>query len=261
MPTAIIAGLPPEIDRRVQSALKQRTGFAVDWELLWMRSKGKIPGLAPSQLEEARQMASDRRGAHLLIFRGRQKSEQELVFTEITPYFRVRWIDEVLLKLVPHSMDQFFQTINDVLAEEIEWINTVKPRDEASCLLLPECAFAANSAVQHLWTAATEAGIERIRLAARVIERFGIVHWLSSKNGVRRWIDAGSRVFDHRGPRHGVAPLPRSWKFSYCVSDGFHYDVTSRDSRAFHLNDQSSGRHTARANEHINIDPHGYVRA
>src|SRR6266850_8182472 len=226
-----------------------------------MRSKGRMPGLAPSQLEAARQTASDHGGAHLLIFRSREKREDDLVLAEVAPYFRVRWIDQTLLKLIPHSMGRFFQAINGVLDEELEWIDTVKPRDESSCLLLPECAFSAATAVRHLWTAATEAGIERIRLAARASERFGDMHWLSDQSGARSWIDIENRVFGHRGALHGVAPFPRSWKFSYRLLDGFHYDVTSRDSRAFHIKGPSGSRHTGSGHGHINIDPHGYVRA
>jgi hypothetical protein len=260
MPTAIIAGIPPESLRRVRSALKRPDVLPAVWQVLWMPSKGPIPGLAPSQLEEVRQTASGHAGAHLLIFRGREKHEEDLVFREIAPYFRLRWIDQLLLKLIPHSIDELFQTINAVLTEELEWIDLVKPRDESSCLLLPECAFSAVTGVRHLWTAATEPGIERIRLAARAKDRFAAIHWRNN-GGARNWTDSDGRVFDYRGARHGVAPFPRPWKFSYRVVDGFHYDVMSKDGRAFHLTGQSGSRHMGLANGHINIDPHGYVRA
>lgn len=157
-------------------------------------------------------------------------------------------------------MDQFFQTINQLLSEELEWFETVKPKDEACCLLLPQCAFSAAADVQHIWTAASEPGLERIKLAARVSKRFEIEHWLPYKGGARAWIDSDGRVFDHRGARHGVAPFPRAWKFSYQVMPGFHFDVTSRASRAFRLHSSDGGQHSKAGTGHINIDPHGYVR-
>ena len=260
MPTAIIAGLPLDSDRRVQSALKQRVPFPDVWEVKWMRSNSQTPGLAPSQLEGAAQTASSTGGAHLIIFRGRKKHEDDLVVAQVAPYFRVRWVERTLLKLIPHSMDQLFEAINEFLSEELEWINTVKPHDESCCLLLPESAFSAAADVRHLWTAAAEAGVERIRFAARASERFKCRHWLPHQNGSRGWIDSDDRVFDHRGARHGVAPFPRAWKFSYQVVPGFHFDVTSRVSRAFHVHAFDGRRHAVSQPGHINIDPHGYVR-
>ncbi len=260
MPTAIIAGSPPDSDRRIQSALKQRDPFPGTWQVIWMRSKSQVPGLAPSQFEEARETASSNGGAHLLIFRGRAKYEEGLIIDEVVPHFRVRWIERTLLKLIPHSMDQFFEAINEFLGEELEWINTVKPHDESCCLLLPECAFSAAADVRHLWTHAAEAGIERIRLAARASKQFKLRHWSPHKSGSRGWIDSENRVFDHRGARHGVAPFPRAWKLSYQVAPGFHFDVTSRVSRAFQVHASDGRRHAVSQSGHINIDPHGYVR-
>ena len=260
MPATIIAGLPPDSHRRIQSALKQRDPFPGIWQVIWMRSKSRVPGLAPSQFDDARKTASDNGGAHLLIFRGRAKHEENLITAKVAPYFRVRWIERTLLRLIPHSMDQFFEAINEFLREEFEWINTVKPHDESCCLLLPDCAFSAAADVRHLWTAAAEAGIERIRLAASASERFKLRHWLPHKDGSRGWIDSDDRVFDHRGARHGVAPFPRAWKLSYRVVPGFHFDVTSRVSRAFHIHAFDGRRHAVSPPGHSNIDPHGYVR-
>ena len=260
MPTVIIAGLPVESDRRVQSALRQQTPFQADWKVIWMRSKGGVAGLAPSQLDGVSQAASTDNGAHLIVFRGREKHEEEAVKIRLGRFFRIRWLDHTLLRLIPCGMDRFFSAIIEVLVEEQEWIDTVKPRSEACCMLLPECAFSAEPGVRHMWTAASEPGIERIRLAARATKQFEATHWLQQKNGVRAWTDGDDRIFDHRGARHGSAPFPRMWKFSYQMAPGFHFDVTSRFSRPFHIRAFDGTRHKALALGHINIDPHGYVR-
>jgi hypothetical protein len=260
MPTAIIAGLPLESERRVRSELKKSDRFPDLWRVTWLRSNGRVPGLAASQLNTALQTASDLEGAHFLIFHGRDKREEDIVVSKVSPYFRMRWIDQTLLRLIPHSLNEFFEIINRFLGEELEWAETVKPRDESYCLLLPQCAFSAEAKVAHLWTAATEAGIERVRLAARASKKFETTHWLPRNSGPRAWIDTNGRVFDHRGARHGLAPFPRGWKFSYQVVPGFHFDVTSNFSRPFHVDAVDGRRHAAIVDAHINIDPHGYVR-
>jgi hypothetical protein len=216
--------------------------------------------------------AADTGGAHLLIFRGRTKDEDAKIQSKILPFFRVRWLDNTLLKFIPHDTNQFFHAINAVLAEEWEWSERIKPKDESSCLLLPECAFSVNSEVKHLWTVASERGLDRVNLAARVQERFSLLHWmLTEKKGARvgaekktvrvgAWIDREDRVFDHRGARHGQAPFPRQWRFSYRVEAGFHFDVTSRYLRPFVVRSEDGHRHDRAGNAHVNIDPHGYVR-
>jgi len=225
-----------------------------------MRSNTRSPGLAPSQVTKALDLAANEGGAHLLVMRGREKQEEALVSAGIAPYFRIRWVNGTLLKLIPHAMDRFFEGINQVLSEELEWTETVKPQDESCCLLLPECAFSAAADVRHVWSAALESGLERIRLAARASKQFEIRHWLSHRNGPRAWIDDDDKVFDHRGARHGLAPFPRSWKLSYQLPLGFHFDITSKVVRAFRVQSFDGGRHDALGSGHVNIDPHGYVR-
>ena len=197
-----------------------------------------------------------------MIFRSELTRDQTFVKTEIAPYFRVRWLDHRILKSIPHRIEDFFGAIGTVLNEELTWEETVKPRDESSCLLLPSCSFKANKSVSHLWEAASQAGIERIRLAADACRKFKEAHWQSdtrSRNSNRAWIDESRIVFEHRGQRHRLAPFPRSWKFSYEVIGGFHYDAQSLDDRPFKVVAADGTRHTAPALGHINIDPHGVV--
>lgn len=265
MPTAIVAGVPAEIDRRIQATLKKTLRSFDSWELTWLRSTSSTPGVAPSQVDSLLRSAAAGSGAQVLVFRGRAKAEEDLAAANIKPFFRLRWLNQALLKLIPHSMNQFFGELDQVLLEEAEWRETVKPADESCCLLLPECSFAADARVRHLWRAATEPGLERIRLAAQATAKFDNIHWQSQSAlnhavSPRRWIDVDSRIFDHRGPRHGVAPFPRPWRFSYRVADGFHFDVTASDGRGLHLTDHAGRRHVAAGTTHINIDPHGHVR-
>ncbi len=259
MPTAIVAGLPPEIERRIRAALREGPSFQ-GWSVVWFRSKSRIPGLAPSQLPAIKEAASTTGGAHILVFRGRESREKALVTEDVAPYFRLRWLDPTLLRLIPNAVNEFVKTLAKVLEEELEWNLTVKPQDESCCLLLPECAFVASVRVRHVWTAAGEAGIERIRSAARVAKEFRSVHWLANKDGKRAWIDIEHKVFDHLGARRGRdAPFPRSWKLSHPLPPGFHFDITSKDSRPFAVGAADGRRHNILPLDHLNMDPHGYV--
>lgn len=259
MPTVIIGGVPPDTEKRVRAAARKGAIITTDWTIGWVRSKGHNPGLAPSQLDDLMYKASELGGAHILIFRSREIQIEALVATRVAPYFRVRWLDKRLLTLIPHSIDDFNIAIADILKEELEWNSAVKPQDESSCLLLPECAFAVSGRVKNLWGIASQSGSDRIRGAVKAVQKFRSTHWM--RNDVRRaWIDEGGRVFDHHGARHGVAPFPRSWKFSYHLPDGFHFDVTASESRGFTVMDWERKPHTVPSLSHVNIDPHGYIR-
>lgn len=111
MPTAIIAGLPLESDRRVQSSLRQEDVLPSAWHVVWIRSKGRLPGLAPSQLDNLKQTAASHSGgAQLLVFRGELKRDHELLKAEIAPYFRLRWLDQSILKVDTSSDARFFRS-------------------------------------------------------------------------------------------------------------------------------------------------------
>lgn len=260
MPTAIIAGMPPDLERRIRPAADLRAPLAPGWSIQWFRSKNQIPGLSPSQLPGVNEAASQAGGAHILAFRGRDKFEELQLKADVASYFRVRWIEPKQLKMIPHAMQEFLDDIAQVLSEELEWESKVKPQDESCCLLLPECGFTADRHVKHVWTSAGESGAERIRSAARAVENFWTAHWKVYRNGERKWIDREGRVFDHLGPRRGrAAPFPRSWKFSYPLPPGFHFDVESRTSRAFAVDAAGGTRLSVSAGKHVNMDPHGYV--
>jgi hypothetical protein len=263
MPTAIIAGLPPDIQRRVLSYVKENPSFAGAWTIIWQRSKSHMPGISPSQVREIQEhAASNNDGSHILIFRSGTTRDEAHVMIEIAPYFRFRWLEHKILKSIPHRIQDFLEAIGAILEEEAIWSQTVRPRDESSCLLLPSCSFVAGKSVRHVWEAASQAGIERIKLAANACAKFKEAHWLSDTRGKSRsraWIDDTGIIFDHRGQRHARAPFPRSWKFSYEMEPGFHYDAQSLDSRSFKIVAADGTRHSALPLGHVNVDPHGVV--
>ncbi len=261
MATAIIAGIPRDIQRRVKHALETAPKLPVGWAIKWLPSKNSVPGLAPSQAADAMEMAAAHDGAHLLLFTGRPFEVDRQVRDQIRPHFRVRKLSNHLLAQVPHRPETFIGAMVEVLEEEAQWDATVRPRTETSCVLLPECSFEADGPVRNVWALAFEQDTGRIRAAADAQMRFEAAHWRHVAGGNRRWTDRQGRIFGHSGPRHAIALFPENWKLSYRVPDGFHFDVTHNEGRQFTVRDRLGTQHRVGATAHLNLDPHGRARA
>lgn len=261
MRTALVVGLPIAPAVRLRRAV-QRSQVTVPpgWQLEVLRSRHRAS--VSIDLKVLTQwLEHDFAGAHVMCFKPPEAREQDRIRSFVLPYFRFRWLQNSLLSSLPANIGDFVTRLSDVLLEEERWASAVRPSDERSPLLLPESSFAAASIVRTAWTVAASASSqEEIEKAARAVEEFQRWHWRRYGAGRRAWLDIGGRVFDDTGARHGRAPFPRSWKYSYQVSDGFHYDVTSGDGREFHLLDRYGQRHRVLTAGHINVDPHGYVR-
>jgi hypothetical protein len=211
---------------------------------------------------EVQRKAAELGGAHILIFSRHSHAERHQIQADLQMFFRFRWLDSAALTLIPHSMEEFIRRLSAILAEELLWHNIVRPIDVTSSLLLPECAFTAQAEVAGMWRAAKDYGSEdRIRAAQKGLRAFELAHKAQVPSHGRRWVDATGRVFDYGGARHGQhVPFPRNWKYSYGIPSGFHYDVTSLYERVFSIVDHSGINYEVRADAHINIDAHGYLR-
>jgi hypothetical protein len=116
-----------------------------------------------------------------------------------------------------------------------------------------------------MWRHIESYGPGNIDSARAAVLKFEHIHWrkvvpeahIPSKY---LWVDSKDRCFDHSQARHGVAEFPRNWKYSFELTDGFHYDVRHLEGRAFQLYDADGSAHGAERNSYINIDPHGVVR-
>lgn len=232
------------------------------WVLHWVRSKTRTPGLSPSQIKEIQQLAADREGAHVLAYSRHGVPERQQVQERFLPFFRFRWLNSSTLSLIPHSMTDFFQTVEAALSEELLWDSLVKPRDILGPLLLPRCTFIARDEYSKVWDRALDYGADhRIESAARAIEAFTETYRLSIRGRGRRWVDGEGRVFDHSGPRHAQhAPFPYSWKYAFGIPLGFHYDVSSSQGRAISVRDHLGMVRTSTYGGHLNVDAHGVVR-
>ncbi len=263
MRTAILVGIPTAYVGAAKSAIASNASLFENWSLKYVPSSGKEPEILARTVNQARDMAAKYEEPHVFGLSA-QKNRNEVV-REIKPYFRFRWFAHELLRcLGSPDASPFLQELAINLQEESQWAGRVKPTNLDSPLLLPESSFQATRKYKELWRHANAYGDpENVSGAERAIKGFRSAHRrkVNLKTfSTYKWVDEGDRVFDQDGPRHGIAPFPRNWKFSYRIEPGFHFDVSHTDERQFDLFDVNGTRCHVDAAAHLNIDPHGYVR-
>ena len=263
MATAILLGVPPSYIGTLKSALTKERTLLGAWSVVFVPAPRKEIEISIGMIKRTHEIAAKSNEPHILGFSA--QSNRHEVANAIKPYFRFRWFDHSLLRVLGSPKPApFVQSLVSALAEESYWAELVMPSGLDSPLLLPECSFTPKRREAELWRHACAYGDRQNILGARkAINSFRSAHYrkVSYKTfSAQRWVDEQERVFDKDGPRHGVAPFPRDWKFSYRIELGFHFDVTSVDGKQFALTDASGKRHQVGAGDHLNIDPHGYVR-
>ena len=136
-------------------------------------------------------------------------------------------------------------------------------------LVLPEPCFKCSSALDEMWQKAESYGAaDSVPAAERAITAFEReyhqrIQFQTRGQALRqqtKWMDTRGLVFDENGARHGAPPVPRSWKLSYRLIDGFHYDISKLSGDRFEIVDQAGAIHRVVKDGYINIDAHGYVR-
>jgi hypothetical protein len=262
MGTALLLGIPQGYVGTAKSTIAHNALFA-NWSVKFVPSNGRFAEISQGSVKRVRELASQCEDAHILGF-STQQNRQDFA-DQIKPYFRFRWFDHGLLRcLGSPDPTQFVQALASDLAQEYDWSARIKPSNLSSPLLLPECSFASGSKHRDLWRHASAYGDpNNIIGAEKAINNFRNIYHRKvklksfSKYG---WVDEYERIYDQDGPRHGVAPFPRGWKYSYRIELGFHFDVTQAAGRQFVLSDANGKRHHVNGNDHLNVDPHGYVR-
>lgn len=262
MPVAILAGIPNTYVQRFRASLQRgESAYRAGWVVHYVAIGRTTPEIRETEIEKTLETASTQEAPHVIGISKQGGPVHREIAERIRPYFRFLWLDNHLLSHLPHQVPQFISAFNAVLGQEEVWASEVRPGNDASPLLLPACSFEAHPRCRTLWNLAEQYGeVGNIHAAGRALEVFRSEHWRPTPSNARGWVDAERRVFDHRGERHGVAPFPRGWKYSFRIPDGFHFDVTDLDGAEFVLRDVASGRHAIERGGYLNIDPHGHVR-
>jgi hypothetical protein len=262
MGTVILLGIPSESVGTARSALSRNAAEFGIWSIKYVPAPKKEIEISKAMVKQTQDIAARQDDTHILGFSA-QKNRRDIE-NSIAPYFRFRWFDHGLLKHL-HSPDTtpFVNSLASSLTEESEWAARVKPADLSSPLLLPECSFEPEHKHRDLWRHACAYGdLQNVVGAEKAIRDFQNAH--HRKVGFKtfsayKWVDRRDRIFDKDGERHGIAPFPRDWKYSYRLEPGFHFDVTHLDGRQFTLTDVSGRHNTVNSGAHLNVDSHGFV--
>ncbi|MBO9739436.1 hypothetical protein J7432_10520 [Xanthomonas axonopodis pv. begoniae] len=190
---------------------------------------------------------------------------------QLKPYFRFRWLDGgALSEMLASNFSNVCEILIPILQEEERWEAEVKPKLASDALLLPKDIFRVEGGYDIWGQSEAYNDPHTVVNSARLIKRFSAKYFLTMPPAGHyarstNWVSGQDRVFDHRGARHGEPPFPRGWKYSLGLEEGFHYDVSSANGRAFTIDgfDGTSGQLASRdvdSGKHVNIDSHGFFR-
>ena len=262
MGTALLLGIPSGYVGTAKSAVAKNPTLFNTWSIKYIPSSRNEAEILDGMVTRAQELADQYEDTHIFGFSA-QKNRQDLA-DRIKPYFRFRWFDHSLLKcLGSPDPTPFVKELASNLAQEVEWAARVKPSDLDSPLLLPKCSFEPEHKCRDLWRHASAYGDPmNIVGAEKAIKGFKNTHLRKVKlrdHHTYKWVDQGDKIYSQDGPRHGSAQFPRGWKYSYRIEPCFHYDVTHAAGRRFSLHDANGIRNQVNPNDHLNVDPHGYV--
>lgn len=263
MGTAILVGIPRNYIDSVKNAASKLEADLGFWSIKFVPAPRDDIEIIQKMVGQTLELAAQHESSHILGFS--TKKDRQGIADQLRNYFRFRWFRHELIRFLKSpDPGPFVQCLTVVLREELDWAARVKPSSLSSPLLLPECSFSADRRCNALWRNALAFGDKQnIDGAEKTIHEFRSVHFRKVEHADFRayqWIDKDDRIFDKDGERHGDAPFPRQWKFSYRIEEGFHYDVKHLDGKQFFLMDAFGNRKTAKQGDRINLDPHGYIR-
>lgn len=262
MGTALLLGIPAGYVGTAKSALSKDATINGIWVFKFVPAPRSEAEISQAMVKQVQDIAAQHDDTHIFGFSS--LSNRQSFANQLNPYFRFRWFDHSLLKcLGSPDPTPFVKTFASDLAEESEWATRVKPADHRSPLLLPESSFVPAPKHRELWRHARAYGDPlNIIGAEKAISGFSNAH---HRKVVRpgfhsyKWVDESDRIYDSDGQRHGIAPPPRGWKYSFRIESGFHFDVTHAGGRPFVLTDAIGSQNRVSAGSYLNVDPHGYV--
>jgi hypothetical protein len=263
MSTVIFAGLPQRYLPTLRSLVERQSDRFPLWNFKYVPTLERSPSLRPRDVSQIERVAATSDRVHVLGMPDDKNGHAGAA--AIRPFFRFRWFPHGLLHLIGSpDPERFISELVAAIEEEEDWAKRVMPQNHNSALLLPETCFTCSARNRDMWRHALAYGDpNNLTGAENAISQFSRTHRqhvIFSGHPSYKWVDDSERIYDEDGQRHGDAPPPRMWKYSYKIEDGFHYDLTHLRNRKFSLHDALGIEHRAKADSHINVDIHGYVR-
>lgn len=268
MPRFILVGHQRGLSKMVDAAIEaaheaKRLG---GWKTLTLCSRFSNQSvLECSQVEAVLHAAGVADGGHIFgVSADRKRSEVEQL---IKPYFRFRWVTQDSIAMTGQRLfEPLIAELERAVAEEQAWIDSVKPTDTASPVILPAKLFKTKGEFANLWARCEAYGdIEAIRATGASIQKFtGSFRRPidSMKDEKTPWIDDDGWVWKDDGEQHGKAPPPKNWKYSWEVPEKFHFDVMPKNpkSKTHFVDVHGTSHKLPKDSKYMNVTVHGEVR-
>lgn len=268
MPGFILAGHQRGLAKLVAEAIEigTATGRLRGWDTLLLHSRLQNQSiLEASQVEEVLEAGRVLNGGH--VFGISVDRERAIVERQIKPYFRFRWINPAVVMVTgQRQFEPLIAELERAVAEEEEWIASVKPKTPASPLALPGKLFKTKGEFQNLWTRSEGHGdIGAIRAVGTLIEKFIATYRKAIDTNADEktpWLDQDDWVWKDDGEEHGTAPFPKNWKYSWAVPESFHFDVMPKNPKTkTHFVDIHGNQHKLpKKSKYMNVTVHGEIR-
>ncbi|MBF0585221.1 MAG: hypothetical protein HQL80_13455 [Magnetococcales bacterium] len=257
MPVLIIAGVLSGQAKRIESDVRSMKNDA--WAIQYVVSRGSVPAIR--DVNEICKVASGSTESHILGVSKQEGRARRAIAAEIRQFFRFRWLNNAALSWIGRSPG-FAEELQRIIAEESQWSELIKPKSLCDALVLPRASFQCHPDLAGLWQLSEACNDDNnINSAIKLRSAFERRYRKSMGGTVQRWVDKDGLVYDHTGQRHGVAPFPYNWKYSYCLESGFHYDVSHIKQESFCLVDSKGERYSRGRGprQYVNLDSHGRV--
>jgi hypothetical protein len=250
-PLLIIAGIPQGIYIRHKRYLPKVRG----WQIALIPSRDHARANLSTCLDDILSMADRASSDGVHVVAAHYIDDEQPALTKwFYARHRVMWMDRSYLRVYgTPKFDDYIQAVSDF---ESEWRLSLRPLAVKDALMLPECAFVAASEVRELWRRSQVVSPSRDNIPAvtKLAEKFSAAHLRAAT-----WIDEREKCFSYAGKRHADHVVDAlTWKFTFKIPDGFHFDVKNQRDRAFNITNHAGD--TFRFNKYTNCDCHGVLR-
>ena len=249
MPLLIIAGLPTAVTNRNRHYVPR----VDDWNIQLVPSRDRRkPDLQSCWTEVLAQASGDIQGTHVFAYHYRE-DEYPKFNNWMHDRHRLVWMARDTLQYYGSNM--YTSMIENHLDFECRWRDMLRPQGVDAGGLLPEGSFSPKR-YEDMWSRMRSVHLNKDNLERVfiLVRRFRDTHY-----GSGRWEDSRGLEFKAASARHGSNPPFGSFKFTYRLPEGFHYDVSGNmASRSFTIKDAGGQSHQFR--RYTNIDPHGAIR-
>ncbi len=249
MPLLIVAGLPTAVTNRNKGYVPQ----VDDWNVRMIPSRDKSrPDLQSCWTKVLTESSKDTEGTHVFAYHYRE-DEYPKFNSRMHDRHRLVWMARDSLRY--YGSDRYTQMLENHLDFERRWRDKLRPQGVDAAGILPEVSFLPKSC-KDLWSRMRSVHLNKDDLErVFTLER----HFREIHYGRGRWEDSRELQFKAASDRHGSNPPYGSFKFTYRLPEGFHYDVRgSVPGRGFTIEDAEGQTH--RFHRYTNIDSHGSIR-